>query len=222
MKELQFDLRENILYKTMMDIKKKPELYLGEKSLKALDVFLHGWYGGVYSCRENMDDDNTSWIVEFHQYVCEVCVGENSCYGHIDAIFEKKYNDEEGFDYYYSLLEKYVQDYAIVNDYDAEMKTTPLKNEIRMIYMNRDFIKEIISDYVSKNDTRLFRLSQGDVMEVKYINKKEDMNGGVIYGISDPGYSDIVMDEMEKYMKTLEGTEKGICYRKITIDEKDA
>ncbi len=62
-KQMEDDLRDLSVY--MGHIKKRPALYLGEKSLKKLGSFLEGYV----TCRNEFDSEKYTYIEEFEEFV---------------------------------------------------------------------------------------------------------------------------------------------------------
>ncbi len=215
-KNYLFDLRDDLLYKRLTDIRKRPGLWLDKKSLKRLDQYIRGFYDAYITLKA----DKTYWISEFFQYVCDVCVNGNP-YGPSKAIFECGYDDETGFDYYYELLDDYIRDHAVVNDKDIPEEVFQLKNELRMVYIDWNLLPDIVSEYVGQNRNRLFHLI-GNESPLGYdrIATVPMSHDGILFGIYDRDCSEISA-YMEEYLNACEGAEQGISYKVIKFDEKD-
>ncbi|MDO4337451.1 MAG: hypothetical protein Q4C91_05090 [Eubacteriales bacterium] len=215
-KNYLFDLRDNLIYKRLTDIRKQPALWLKKKSLTALDYYIRGFYDAYI----HINSDETDWIPEFFQYVCDICVNGNGSYGSVNAIFACGYDDETGFDYYYSLLDDYIIAHAVVDNRDILEKVDCLRNEIRMVYIDWEEIPVIVDEYVSRNRNRLFHLIGNETL-IKYKSSCLilDSHEGIVFSISDTLNSGIG-EQMEEYAKTCQGTVRGICYKAINLNEK--
>ncbi len=211
-KNYLFDLRDDLLYKRLTDIRKHPGMWLNGKSLTALDYYIRGFYDAYIT----LNADKTYWISEFFQYVCDVCVNGNP-YGPLNAILECGYDDESGFDYYYELLDKYIKSHAVVSDEEIPEEVLQLKNELRMVYIDWNLLPNIVGEYVSRNRNKLFHLIGNEsplgYSETSIVPLSHD---GILVGIYDRNCSEIYT-YMEEYLNTCEGTEQGISYKAVKI-----
>lgn len=211
-----FDLRDNYIYKNMVAIRKNPVLWIGKKSLSALYLYIKGCYETYMDVNPGQPD----WIIEFYQYVCDICVNGNGAYGPEKAIFACGYDDETGFDYFYSLLDEYTKDHAVVNDMDMPEEVLQLKNEIRMIYIDWRQIPGIVKEYVAKNANRLFRLLENERAEkYKSCSMPEMSHDGIVFAISDEWNK--VSEQMEEFVESCKGKNQGICYKVVKFDEEN-
>lgn len=211
-----FDLRDNYLYKELTGIRKRPELWLGKKSLSAMYHYIRG----CYLTYLNVNPDEGDWLVEFYQYVCDICVNGNGPYGPEKAILECGYDDESGFDYFFSLMDDYIKEHAIVSDLDIPEEVLHLKDEIRMVYIDWFEVSWIMRGYVEKNKNRLFRLLEGESnVKYKLSSTLEKSHDGIVFCISD-GWTE-PEEEMEKFAEDCKGKIYGISYKAVKLDKKD-
>lgn len=96
--------------------------------------------------------------------ILRLSVNGNECYGIVNAIFECGYDDENGFDYFYQLLDAFVQEqYSIKNSSFSEKQTTALNSkEMRVLRIGYDAMLEIVNRYISDHVQEIFDLPSDD------------------------------------------------------------
>lgn len=158
MEHIHTNFEDEPVYHALMTIRKKPGLWLGAKSLRALDSFIHGYMAGITAMKTPFYDPD--WYRAFEKYVALVCAKGNECYGVANAIFECGYDDEEGFDYFYQLVDAFVQEqYSIKYSSFSEKQTAGLNsNEMRVLRIGLDAILEIANHYILDHIQEIFDL----------------------------------------------------------------
>lgn len=91
------------IYKKLNDIKKKPDIYLGRKSLELLDAFING-----YCSREFEEDNNCiNDFLKFDEFVRnQYKIQEEFNWLRIIQFYTN--TDEEAFDLFFDLLDKFL------------------------------------------------------------------------------------------------------------------
>lgn len=175
MEYIHIDFENEPVYHALMTIRKKPGLWLGTKSLQALDSFINGYMTGITAMKTPFYCPD--WYRAFEKHVALVCVNGNECYGIVNAIFECGYDDENGFDYFYQLLDAFVQEqYSIKDSNFSEKQTVSLNsNEMRVLRIGYDGILEIVNHYISDHIQEIFDLPAeneaiGDTLCSSFLN----------------------------------------------------
>lgn len=157
MKYTSSELQNNFLYHSLRSIQKKPGLWLGKKSLQLLDCYMNGCILG-YMSKNGMDNSFYKWYEQFKKYICKICVNGNECYGAVNAILACGFDDETGFDYFFELLDLFLKEYGLTEKYEDERESSYLQDEIRIAYLDKTQIQEIVGKYIAKYKEELFNL----------------------------------------------------------------
>ena len=151
------EIKQNFIFSRLIDIKNKPELWLRKKSLSYLDCYISAYIDGYISDRT---EESLVWFKEFKKYVCKICVEGNECYGPINAIFQCGYDEESGFDYYYELLDSFIQENVIGEDYIESKEESYLKDEVKVIRVKEDEIYQMAGKYIYEHKEEIFDLPE--------------------------------------------------------------
>lgn len=117
----------NILYKKLYEIKKRPKMYLKRKSLSNLTTYIDGYMERQYEIDPNYEDD----FSDFSNYVKQY-YNANVSHRWNSIIDFYIIDEEEAFDEFYRLLEKYLKDY-VKPEIVYPLGTTITKQECRSI-----------------------------------------------------------------------------------------
>lgn len=152
------EIKDESLYRALTAIRELPGLWLSKKSLKLLDIYIDGFLAGKSDMRKPFY--YPKWFKQFTKYVADVCVEGNGCYGIVNAIYENGYDDENGIDRFYQLLDDFcMEKYP---DKDSECMTSEPENlavgEIRAVEIGRDAICELAQKYIHDNFNEIFDL----------------------------------------------------------------
>lgn len=90
-----------------------------------------------------------------------------------------------------------------------------------MVYIDWGQLPYIVGEYVGQNRNKLFHLIGNETSlrynETSIVPMSHD---GILIAIYDEASSEINM-QMEEYLRACEGTNQGICYKAIKLDEKN-
>lgn len=97
---MKFDLTDDKLYNTLIEIQKRPLMWLHSKSLSELDTFIYAFIWGA--------GEEPLWYSYFARFVSENCPNSIFC-GNIYAniMIYNKCGEQEGFDLFFDLLYKF-------------------------------------------------------------------------------------------------------------------
>lgn len=95
----------NHIYEFLQSVRKRPQMYIGEKSMTKLWIFLDGFYSGM--TLGNRFDTKKFFSREFREWVNQKVKIEDS-YSWMSNILRKANNNEEqAYDLFFTLLEEY-------------------------------------------------------------------------------------------------------------------
>lgn len=166
-----YDFENNFLYCRLRLIRKRPELWLGKKSLQLLICYVDGCIDG-YIAGKDTGDDIFLWFKEFTEYVCKICVKGNESYGVLNAIYECGYGDEEGVEYFFELLDDFYQNHGQPKETGYEKAESYLGNEIKVARFDADEIYAMSKKYVSEHIEEIFNLPQNEMREESAISSR--------------------------------------------------
>lgn len=201
------EVKDDPLFSVLMRFRDRPGLWMGEKSLKGLIHFINGYMSGKDDFKEPYY--YPKWYQKFKKYVAIVCVEGNECYGIVNAIFECGYDDCNGVDRFYELLDDFCADRYNVNlkeymsnkeEFLEKLNNMTNSKEARVICIERDAINEAADKYISDHFNELFDLCEGDGFEsARYFvwNLGRDKCRIFVYNDKDIS-SDEVMKKVEK------------------------
>lgn len=160
------DIKDDSLYKALMIIREAPELWLKVKSLKILDTYIYGIILGKSDMRRPFY--YCEWFEKFTEYVVDVCVEGSGCYGIVSAIYEDGYNDENGFDRFYELLDNFCNEKYPDRESGCLLSESekPVKGEIRAVKIGCDAIYELALKYISDNFNEIFDLEEDESFKI--------------------------------------------------------
>ena len=148
-------LENNLLFKRLMRMKEHPGLWLGQHSLELLNSNVNGYIDAMCDCGHH---DSVQWYTEFRNYVADACAGGNRVMGIVHAIRECGYDDHNGVDAYFDLLENFV--IAFPTKQEPAVELPP--EEIRVIRFDSSAAISLLNEYISENPTRFFGVLSND------------------------------------------------------------
>lgn len=156
MQELK-DIYGEPVYQALMVIRQKPGLWLGGKSLRMLDSYIRGFMASKTNMRTPMYCPE--WYSEFIEYAIHACGIMNEDGGVVNSILICGYDEESGFDYFYDLLDEFVQQYDLERQMSQAQQEEVLKPmEARVLRMDREASLEVMSHYISDHLCTIFDL----------------------------------------------------------------
>ena len=96
------DLRKKTFVEALLEIKKRPEMWLDESNISCLSSFINGWIVG----RNEKADD--SILEEFDRFVVDEFHEGNSTVGW-SALIVKHCGENDSLASFYKLFDKYIQ-----------------------------------------------------------------------------------------------------------------
>ncbi|MNG06647.1 hypothetical protein D3C84_899030 [compost metagenome] len=93
----------DILYNKLQQIKQKPALYLGKKSLPLLQAYLNGY---VAHHNDTSGEENYFFLPELRDYISDH-YNINTTHSWSDLITFFSTNDNDAFDKFYELLDDF-------------------------------------------------------------------------------------------------------------------
>ena len=98
------------LYSLLLDIKKRPESYIGKPSLERLYAYLNGYLDGVVDGEKNDGDiKNENCLVGFNEYIMETYrINSDHNWSSIIQFFSN--TETQAFDKFYEELENFIQE----------------------------------------------------------------------------------------------------------------
>lgn len=223
------EVKDDPLFSMLMSMRKRPAMWLGEKSLKSLINFINGYMSGKNDFKEPYY--YPKWYQKFKKYVAIVCVEGNECYGIANAIFKSGYDDCNGVDRFYELLDDFCADRYNVNlkEYMSNKEECLEKlnarvntKEAKVICVGQDAINEAAYEYISNHFEEIFDLYDGDgFTRTRYFARDKDNNGICrIYVYNDKALS---LDDVRKKVEEVGITAKTIFgykpYVVVKLDE---
>ena len=153
------DIKDEALYRMLKELRKAPGLWLLAKSLKSLGIFIDGFLLGKSDTEKN--SYYPAWYGEFTKYVLNVCVKGDDRYDIVNAIYENGYDDENGLNRYFKLLddfcmEKYPKEES---DKQSEAEESVLK-EIRAAEIGYEEVCKLAQKYISDNFNKIFGIEE--------------------------------------------------------------
>ena len=141
-------LNNDPLFQKLLALKARPALWLGKKSLLALEALVHGY---LDACDDFQQGASTiAWFRAFNAYAVAACVGENTTCNAFSAILCCGYDDESGVDQFLALLEEF----AAERGEQPMLKVVPsaLKDgEIRQVHADKQKATEWIGEYLKEH-----------------------------------------------------------------------
>ena len=154
------DIKDEPLYKVLMKIRKAPEVWLKRKSLKLLDVYITGFLFGKSNAKK--PTYYPKWYGEFTKYVLNALVDGDNHYDIIYAIYGSGYDDENGLNMYFQLLDDFCMEKCL--DKEPECLPSepegPAEKEIRAAEIGRDAIFGLAIKYIFDNFNEIFDLEE--------------------------------------------------------------
>ena len=176
-------LANDKLFKILMDLKNRPpQLLLKEKSLNALDNYIHGY---LAACNEfNCGAFTIAWYEEFRIYVADRCMEGSSIFDIPSAILHNGYDDCSGVDFFFELL----KDFAIAkHSWHPEQKTPPLQpGEIRAFRLDINGMCRLAGSYITEHAEKYFGLpssreSSGRGIAYAYSLSRDQIMACIVY-----------------------------------------
>lgn len=143
----------NALYQTLMQMEKYPQLLLAEKSLLALDNYIHGYL----SACSNFDGDTLAWYHAFCQYVVRH-FAEPECRTDIRAIIlAHGYDDCSGVDCFITLLKQFAQSQS--SDADTAPQPTLAPHEVRALRFDLNSVFALAQEEICAHPEKYFGIA---------------------------------------------------------------
>lgn len=213
MKCIMNDIYEEPLFNIVMEIRKFPGVWLMAASLRALEQFINGYIVGKYDrgfCPK--------WFTEFQQYVVDICVNGNGCYGIANAIFECGYDDKSGLKYFYQLLDDFLKERQI----EEYKKIKPLEEkEVRILSIGKKAILEIVDNYIGEHRDEIFDLPAENSLisnrqlYATYFDEKECY----AWAVGPMGYGENFLEKVFLNVPMVESLFQKHPYHVIDMDE---
>lgn len=92
------------LYEVLKNVRECPKLYLGRKSLELLNAFISGYI----VCQNKLSKNSADYLSGFQEFI-EKKYGLETTHSWSSLIRFFASSDEEAFDEFYILLDKYLQ-----------------------------------------------------------------------------------------------------------------
>lgn len=141
-------LNNDPLFQKLLALKARPALWLGKKSLLALEALVNGYLDACYDFQQGAS--TVAWFRAFDSYAVTACVGENTTCNAFSAILCCGYDDESGVDQFFALLERFAA--ARGAQPMRKVKPSALKDgEVRQVRVDKQKATEWIGEYLKEH-----------------------------------------------------------------------
>lgn len=145
-------LENDPLYQLLFSIKDQPWVFLGQKSIWALDHYITGYLNACAAF--DPECFTIRWHDTFYHYVCDVYHIYKKDYTVFGIIRERGYGDADGLQVYFELLENFAKEKYNVKSTE---KPQPLQNgEVRAFRLDRSGMADFAGKYIKEHSEELF------------------------------------------------------------------
>ena len=148
-------LENDPLYQLLFSIKDQPWVFLGEKSLRALDNYVTGYLNACSA----LDPDcfTIRWYNAFFQNVCDAYRFDKEMYTIFGIIRDRGYGDADGLQVFFELLEAFAKEkYHLKN---AAQPQSLQQGEVRAFRLDQARTVDFAGKYVQEHSEELFGIS---------------------------------------------------------------
>lgn len=191
--------KKDSLYQVVREVQNFPGwIILKGKSLDALEHFLCGYmYAGS---RGNVDAGlyPPRWYKRFQNYVIKQLIGNLGYAGNVfSAIKSVGFSDQEGFDYFYSLLDQFeLYEQNIWTRVQKECEIVKENEGVIVLKLDEDAIFEIVDRYIDEHTRDIFYMVGGTGVHTRFEDAEKMTFTHVICG--SVGDSDEKLREMSQ------------------------
>lgn len=162
-------LENDQLYQILFSIKDQPWVFLGQKSLWALENYIMGYLNACSAF--DPECFTIRWHNAFYHYACEVYQIYKEKYRVFGIIRECGYSDVDGLHIYFELLEKFAKEKCNVKK--AEQHKSLQHGEVRAFRLNQRRMADFAEKYIREHSEEFFDIP----------NSEE--NGAYVFSLSD-------------------------------------
>lgn len=151
-------LENDQLYQLLFSIKDRPWVFLGQKSLRALENYIAGYLNACLV----LDPEcfTICWHDAFFHYVCDVYHIHKEKYSVFGLIRDCGYSDDDGLQVYFNLLENFAKEKY--NIQSADQLQSLQNGEVRAFRVDQSRTVDLARRYIREHSEDFFGISSSE------------------------------------------------------------